>query len=160
MQSGEHTLSCALRGRKQRVVCGDQVHWVSGEADGGPAIDALEPRRNLLERIDARGRPEPVAANLDRVAMVVACEPIPDWFVVDRYWAGARLKDIEALLIVNKSDLSNESLAVELGNYRMLGLPCIEVSARSGAGLEGRAADAAVADAGGDLRGREPFPGG
>jgi ribosome biogenesis GTPase len=135
VQSGGETLSCALRGRKQRVVCGDRVHWVSGESDGGPAIDALEPRRNLLERIDARGRPEPVAANLDRVAMVVACEPLPDWFVVDRYWAGARLKDIEALLILNKSDLRSEDLAAELANYRKLGLPCCEVSARNGAGL-------------------------
>ena len=144
VQSGAETLSCALRGRKQRVVCGDRVHWVSGEADGGPAIDALEPRRNLLERIDARGRPEPVAANLDRVAMVVACEPLPDWFVVDRYWAGARLKDIEALLIVNKSDLSSDDLAVELANYRMLGLPCVEASARNRAGLA--ALRAALAD--------------
>jgi ribosome biogenesis GTPase / thiamine phosphate phosphatase len=135
VQSGSETLSCALRGRKQRVVCGDRVHWVSGESDGGPAIDALEPRRNLLERIDARGRPEPVASNLDRVAMVVACEPLPDWFVVDRYWAGARLKDIAALLIVNKWDLPSEDLAVELANYRMLGLPCVEMSARNGAGL-------------------------
>jgi ribosome biogenesis GTPase len=117
---------------------------VSGESDGGPAIDALEPRRNLLERIDARGRPEPVASNLDRLGMVVACEPLPDWFVVDRYWAGARLKDIAALLIVNKSDLRSEDLAVELGNYRILGLPCVEVSARNGAGLP--ALRAALAD--------------
>jgi ribosome biogenesis GTPase / thiamine phosphate phosphatase len=144
VQSGEETLSCALRGRKQRVVCGDRVHWVSGESDGGPAIDALEPRRNLLERIDARGRPEPVASNLDRLGVVVACEPLPDWFVVDRYWAGARLKDIAALLIINKSDLRSEDLAVELGNYRMLGLPCVEVSARDGAGLP--ALRAALAD--------------
>jgi ribosome biogenesis GTPase len=136
VQAGTETLSCALRGRKQRVVCGDQVQWVSGAADGGPAIESLEPRRNLLERIDARGRPEPVAANLDRVAMVVACEPLPDWFLVDRYWAGARLKDIEALLIVNKSDLSGEDLAAELANYRTLGLACILVSARNGTGTE------------------------
>jgi ribosome biogenesis GTPase len=68
--------------------------------------------------------------------MVVACEPLPDWFVVDRYWAGARLKDIEALLIVNKSDLSSGELAAELANYRLLGLACVEVSARNGAGIE------------------------
>jgi len=37
VQSGSETLSCTLRGRKQRVVCGDQVHWVRGESDGGPA---------------------------------------------------------------------------------------------------------------------------
>jgi ribosome biogenesis GTPase len=108
---------------------------VSGDSDGGPSIDALEPRVNLLERIDARGRAEPVASNLDRVAAVVACEPLPDWFVVDRYWAGARLKDIDALLIVNKSDVHCEDLAAELANYRNLGLPCVEASARTGAGL-------------------------
>jgi len=136
VQSGSETLSCTLRGRKQRVVCGDQVHWVRGESDGGPAIDAFEPRRNLLERIDARGRPEPVAANLDRLGVVVACEPLPDWFLVDRYWAGARLKDIEALLIINKSDLRSEDLAAELANYRLLGLDCVEVSARDGTRLE------------------------
>ena len=94
---------------------------------------------NLLERIDARGRAEPVAANLDRVAAVVACEPLPDWFVVDRYWAGARLKDIEALLIVNKSDVHCEDLAAELANYRNLGLPCVEVSARDRRGPCGAA---------------------
>src|ERR1700734_2718815 len=85
VQSGEETLSCALRGRKQRIVCGDRVHWVSGESDGGPAIDALEPRRNLLERIDARGRPEPVASNLARVAMVIPREPLPHSFVGARH---------------------------------------------------------------------------
>lgn len=144
VQSGAETLSCGLRGRKQRIVCGDRVHWVSGEADGGPAIDALEPRRNLLERIDARGRPEPVASNLDRVAMVVACEPLPDWFLVDRYWAGARLKDIGALLVLNKSDLSHADLAAELANYQRLGLTCVEVSAHNGTGIE--ALRAALAD--------------
>ena len=68
-----------------------------------PSVESIEPRRNLIERIDARGRAEPVAANIDRLAIVVAPEPAPDWFLVDRYWAGARLKDIAALLIVNKS---------------------------------------------------------
>lgn len=136
VQSGDGTLSCTLKGRKQRIVCGDRVHWTSRESDGGPSIDALEPRRNLFERIDARGRAEPVASNLDRVAVVVACEPFPDWFVVDRYWAGARLKDVEALLIANKSDLSCEAIAAELANYCSLGLRCLEVSARTGAGLE------------------------
>ena len=54
----------------------------------------IEPRRNLIERIDARGRAEPVAANIDRLAIVAAPEPAPDWFLVDRYWAGAALKDL------------------------------------------------------------------
>src|SRR5579871_2350917 len=120
VQQGAAVLHCMTRSRKQRLVCGDRIGWLRERTGDVPTVESVEPRRNLLERIDARGRPEPVAANLDRVAMVVAREPLPDWFLVDRYWAGARLKDIEALLIVNKSDLSGEDLAAELANYRTL----------------------------------------
>ena len=108
-------------------------------------MESIEPRRNLIERIDARGRAEPVAANIDRLAVVVAPEPAPDWFLVDRYWAGARLKDLATLLIVNKSDLGTAALEAELATYRALGLPCREVACQTGAGI----ADLADALAGG-----------
>ena len=110
VQAGAATLHCALKGRKQRIVCGDRVTWATQQSAHGPTVESIEPRRNLVERIDARGRAEPVAANIDRLAVVVAPEPAPDWFLVDRYWAGAHLKDIAALLIVNKSDLGTAPL--------------------------------------------------
>ena len=136
VDSDAELLRCSLKGRKLRIVCGDRVVWARAPEDGGPAIESVEPRRNLVERIDARGRPEPVAANVDRLAIVLAPEPVPDWFLADRYWAGARLKDIETLLIVNKSDLGSDSLHRELDSYRALGLPCCEVSALAGRGFE------------------------
>ena len=67
---------------------------------------------------------------------MAAKEPTPDWFLVDRYWAGAALKDLGALLIVNKSDLGTEALQTQLNEYRNLSLPCIEVSSTTGAGLK------------------------
>lgn len=137
VESGAGTFHCTLKGRKLRIVCGDRVGWTNSPEDGGPAVDSVEPRVNLLERIDARGRAEPVAANIDRLAIVVAPAPVPDWFLADRYWAGARLKDLQALLIVNKSDLGDRSMREELSIYRALDLPCIEVSALAGAGLDG-----------------------
>lgn len=135
VQSGDAILHCGLVGRKLRVVCGDRVAWVHAQTADGPSIHSVEQRRNLIERIDARGRPEAVAANIDRLAIVVAAEPAPDWFLVDRYWAGAFLKDIDAQLIVNKSDLGTATLQDQLNEYRHLRLPCIEVSSASGAGL-------------------------
>src|SRR5450631_1412661 len=114
------TLHCALSGRKQRIVCGDRVTWAYTPSADGPRVVSVEPRRNLIERIDARGRAEPVAANIDRLAIVVAAEPTPDWFLVDRYWAGAVLKDLDALLIVNKQDLGTEAIQPELKTYRNL----------------------------------------
>jgi ribosome biogenesis GTPase / thiamine phosphate phosphatase len=135
VQADGTTLHCALSGRKQRIVCGDRVAWAIAPSADGPSVQSVEPRRNLIERIDARGRAEPVAANIDRLAIVVAAEPAPDWFLIDRYWAAAVLKDLDGLLIVNKRDLGTESIQPELETYRALRLNCVEVSAQSGTGM-------------------------
>lgn len=145
VQAEDIALHCALKGRKQRVVCGDRISWAFAPRADGPSVESIEARRNLIERIDVRGRAEPVAANIDRLAIVVAPEPAADWFLVDRYWAGAHLKDIATLLIVNKSDLGTAALEAELATYRALGLPCREVACQTGAGI----ADLAEALAGG-----------
>lgn len=126
---------CSLVGRKLRPVCGDRIEWTNAPGGGGPGVESVEPRRNLLERIDARGRAEPVAANLDRLAIMVAPVPAPDWFLADRYWAGARLKDLDALLIVNKADLGADAVHAELAAYRGIGLACHEISALRGDGI-------------------------
>lgn len=137
-------MRCSLTGRKQRIVCGDRIRWTSRPADDGASVETVEPRRNLLERIDLQGRAEPVAANIDRVAIVVAPEPVPDWFLVDRYWAGAQLKDIPALLVANKLDRGLEAIRESLDSYRQLGMPCLEVTAVDAGGMpELRAALAA-----------------
>ncbi|MDE2348296.1 MAG: ribosome small subunit-dependent GTPase A [Gammaproteobacteria bacterium] len=133
--AGEEAMHCGLVGRKLRLVCGDAVGWHAGTDSAVPLIDAVEPRRNCVERIDARGRAEPVVANIDRVAIVVAPEPRPDWFLVDRYWAGALQAGVGAMLIVNKSDLGTAPIADEIGTYAGLGLRCIEICCRSGRGL-------------------------
>jgi ribosome biogenesis GTPase len=135
VQADGAALHCALSGRKQRIVCGDRVAWTIAPSADGPSVQAVEPRRNLIERIDARGRAEPVAANIDRLAIVVAAEPAPDWFLIDRYWAAAVLKDLDGLLVVNKRDLGTESIQPELETYRALRLNCVEVSAQSGTGM-------------------------
>src|ERR1700733_15803569 len=135
VQAGDALVRCGLKGRKLRVVCGDRVVWSYPPSADGPSVESVEPRRNLIERIDARGRAEPVAANIDRLAIVAASEPVADWFLVDRYWAGAALKDLDAILIVNKLDLGTESIQAELETYRKLQLNCLEVSSQSMAGI-------------------------
>jgi ribosome biogenesis GTPase len=134
-EAGETTIRCSLQGRKQRIVCGDHVRWARQPANDGASVEAIEPRRNLLERIDSRGRPEPVAANIDALAIVVAPEPTPDWFLVDRYWAGAQLKDVSTVLIVNKLDLGFDTMRTEIETYRGLGLLCIEMASQSRTGV-------------------------
>ena len=135
VQTNEGLLRCGLKGRKLRVVCGDRVTWGYPPSADGPSVESIEPRRNLIERIDSRGRAEPVAANIDKLAIVAAPQPATDWFLVDRYWAGAVLKDLDALIIVNKKDLGTEAIEPQLVEYRKLSLTCIEVSCQSGEGI-------------------------
>ena len=54
--SGDATLRCSLKGRKQRIVCGDRITWTYQPAHDGPSVESIERRRNLIERIDTRGR--------------------------------------------------------------------------------------------------------
>jgi ribosome biogenesis GTPase len=136
VQSATAILHCGLTGRRLRLVCGDHVHWEHGAAAHGPSVTAIDARRNVIERIDARGRPEPVAANVDRVGIVIAPEPAPDWFLVDRYWAGARHFDIEVMLIANKQDLAPGGSAAELAVFQRLGLICCQASCRGDPGIE------------------------
>jgi ribosome biogenesis GTPase len=135
VQAGEGLVRCGLKGRKLRVVCGDRVIWGYPHSADGPSVESIEPRRNLIERIDSRGRPEPVAANIDKLAIVVAPQPTTDWFLVDRYWAGAVLKDLAALIVVNKQDLGTAAIEPQLEEYRKLNLTCIEVSCQSTHGI-------------------------
>jgi ribosome biogenesis GTPase len=133
--AGDEILHCALSGRKLRVVCGDRVACRRQAAGETPRIESVLPRRNLIERIDQRGNAEAVAANVDRLAITVAPEPEPDWFVADRYWAGARLCEIPAVFIINKSDLNLDSMRAEIDSLRNLNAACIEVSAYAPQGL-------------------------
>jgi ribosome biogenesis GTPase / thiamine phosphate phosphatase len=135
VQGSGGIVRCGLKGRKLRVVCGDRVAWAYPPAADGPSVDSIEPRRNLIERIDARGRAEPVAANIDRLVIVAAAQPAPDWFLVDRYWAGAALKDLDALLVVNKSDLGIDAIQPQLEEYRKLSLSCVAVSCLKADGI-------------------------
>jgi ribosome biogenesis GTPase / thiamine phosphate phosphatase len=136
VQAAQGIVRCGLLGRKLRVVCGDQVTWGYPPSADGPSVESIAPRRNLIERIDARGRPEPVAANIDRLAIVIAPQPTPDWFLMDRYWAGAAMKDLDAVLIVNKSDLGLDEIQSQLQEYRKLNLTCLEISCQTGGGIE------------------------
>lgn len=140
--------ACTLFGRRLEVVCGDRVLWQHARAEGAEGlVVGVEPRRSSLARIDARGRPELVAANLTLIVAILAPLPTPDLFTCDGYLAAARWASLDALLVLNKCDLAaadEVALAVELEVYRGLGyrvLRCARTEAQSTATLALHLAD-------------------
>ena len=79
-----------------------------------------------------------MAANLDRIAVVIAPEPEPHPNLIDRYLVAAEHEGIRPLLILNKVDLLqpvDTTIDEVLADYRALGYDILRVSAQAGIGL-------------------------
>ena len=152
VEGGSYTLLCdggrqleaTLRGKlKQgttggdKIVIGDRVEALEGDG-GGSTIESLLPRRSSMVRRGAGGRKAKVlAANLDRVFVVMAVEPSPRSEVIDRLLVVSEANDVPAVLVLNKIDLPHaaEIAAPLASRYREIGYPVLEVSAKRDLGV-------------------------
>lgn len=152
-QSGFYTVetetgsfNCHLRGRlKQGKRLGDIVavgDWVeiSQQSEGEGMIEAVEPRTHLLCRMAPTPHGEYrqiILANPDQAVFIFACaKPEPHLGMLDRLLVVAEKQNIPVLVIANKVDLVDTSLAQELfSRYAHLGYPVIYTSAKSRLGI-------------------------
>lgn len=131
-----------LFGKRLTVVCGDTVQVrlprpVAAASGDAPRIISVANRRTLFQRTDSRGRTEPLAANLSLLAVVIAPEPPPDPYMVDRYLAGAAYAGIRGAVIVNKSDLAvTAEFSAMVDEYRQAEYPVLTLSALGGGAVD------------------------
>jgi len=97
---GAEPVEIRFRRNVGRPLPGDLV-----QVDEHGAVARIEPRGGEFGRGGARGRFQPVAANVDTLLIVIAPEPAPSVDLLHRYVAAARIQGIEPVLVVNKSDL-------------------------------------------------------
>ena len=138
LESGER-LECKYRRSVGRPCCGDRV-TVQHADDESTVVVAIEPRRNEFARADARQRRQVIAANLDRVLIVIAPAPLPSRDLVERYLVAVHSLGIEPVLVLNKAELLNGA-PVEPGgpldhleDYRQLGYTVLETSCKAAPG--------------------------
>ena len=126
---------CHIRANIEAVVTGDDVAW-QPEGTGG-VITARFDRNSELCRPDAQGRLRAVAANIDRLAIVVAPEPEPFPLLLDRYLVAAEDAGIEPLILLNKADLVEAARSVleRLQVYARIGYRLLTVCAHATNGL-------------------------
>jgi ribosome biogenesis GTPase len=125
--------AASVFGKRMEVLCGDDVQLRQSPNDLSQQIVAVLPRRSSIARTDSRGRTELLVANVTLLAVVAASEPAPDLYMIDRYLAGAAYAGLRTLVILNKSDLTDEDVLIE---YRQAGYQTLNVSAETGAGIE------------------------
>ena len=115
---------CVSRTNLGSIVAGDKVIWRAGAEQSGVIESRLE-RKSILERPDNFGNLKAVAANIDQMLIVIACEPEPQPNLIDRYLVAAELMNIRPVLILNKADLVSDDnrdlLSNLLDRYTSLG---------------------------------------
>ena len=135
------TVDARIKGKRMKPVCGDRVEAepIPGEHDW--LITAIVERRNQLTRPNLRGRAETLAANIDRLLVVAAPMPEPDWSIVDRYLCAAELIEARAAVVFNKTDLDrDESVDEILADYARIGYRTVRCGAKGGENVESVAA--------------------
>ena len=131
---------CLFRANIQEgLVAGDRVVWRStGEGQG--IVETVLERHSLLARPDTRGMLKPVAANIDFIVLVIACEPAPRATLIDRYLVAAELQGIDVRILLNKIDLADDEyrdvLMEMLGDYADAGYSVQACSVVSGEGMD------------------------
>lgn len=116
--------------RKKRVdfACGDWVDMVVQNAKQA-VIEDFQPRKSLLYRQDA-WKTKLIAANVERLFIVLAAVPSPSEILLQRALLAAEAGEIEPFIVLNKTDLAETALWRErLAFYQDLGYPLIAVSA-------------------------------
>lgn len=121
-----------LKKTKTSVLVGDRVKLEEfNEQSNQAAIFEVLPRKNVI--------PRPAIANIDKVIVVAAIkEPEFDYIQLNRYLAFAKLHNIEAVICVNKDDLSqNSSKRKDIENlYKNLSYEVIFTSAKENKGIK------------------------
>ena len=136
--SGQFVRRCHLRANLPTIVSGDKITWKDHGTHG--VVIAQHPRDSELCRPDNRGKLRPVAANIDRIAIIIAPYPEAHSNLIDRYLVASEHQAIQPLIVLNKADLigkeNTEYLASLAKSYNALGYDYFLVSATSGSGIK------------------------
>jgi len=130
VESENTVYECKARGifRKEGIIplAGDKVK-ISIGANGKGWVEEIYPRTTYLER--------PPVANVDKIFVVVsAADPSPSPIVIDRLVAIAEEKEIEPVIVFNKTDLADVDEYLNI--YKSAGFETYTVCCNTGEGVD------------------------
>jgi ribosome biogenesis GTPase len=128
VEAGDGRYECVPRGKTRGggVYCGDRVDFCEKEL----VIERVRGRKNLFVR--------PPVANVGRVLIVTAIEPIPDLLLIDKMLVKCFKEKAEPVICMDKNDLplAAEFFARLSENYSAAVEKIISVSAKTGCGID------------------------
>lgn len=125
--SAGRTVSGSIASRALDVVTGDLVKFES--RDGKVFVTDVFPSHRTLSR-SYRGTLKRMGANIDLLCVITAVGATLNPAVIDRMLIAAQIQKIPVVLVVNKADLGIDLCQVVLNEYRKIGIPVEECSAK------------------------------
>ncbi|MBQ7900686.1 MAG: ribosome small subunit-dependent GTPase A [Clostridia bacterium] len=119
-------IECKARGKFRNMaltpIIGDVVDVDPTGEEGKGSIVKIYDRKNSFIR--------PAVANIDRLVIVVACNnPKPDFGFVDKMLVIAHVKNVEAVICFNKTDLEDDEQVEKYAKiYRDIGYTVVKTS--------------------------------
>lgn len=120
--SGDTVYTCFIRGRIKLdidVFVGDYVEIADEKGKNAVIVD-VKKRKNVLTR--------PYVANVDKLIIVIAPVPAPDWMLVDKLLINCYAENITPILCLNKRELTDEKVADEYFAPYKEEMKCVAVS--------------------------------
>ncbi len=122
--------ACHWRRGTGRPVCGDLIELHGSPGSEAAVVERILERRSVFKRANRNREPQIIAANVEQAVIVIAPEPPPSAYAVDRYLLAAGVLGLAPLLVCNKADLANSGVIVDPARYRAFALACHETIAR------------------------------
>lgn len=133
---------CHLRANLGSLVTGDNVVFRPGPETNGihsGVVEMVQERQSELSRPNPYNEIKPVAANIDFIVLVIAPEPEAHANLIDRYLVAAENCGIEPIILLNKTDLINDTnrdhFIKLLHSYEQLGYRTLRVCSQDESSL-------------------------
>ena len=135
VDGGNTIYSCYARGKFKKTnispVVGDKVEFtITDEKEKDAVIDKIKERKVYIRR--------PKISNLTGLIFVVSSKnPKPDLLMLDKQLAFAEFLNINAIVVLNKTDLDKKQEFKAIKEiYSKIGYTIIETEAKNGVGIE------------------------
>lgn len=126
VKCGEYIYKCGARGvlkkRGEGILVGDVVNVEN------QTIISVKERKNRFIR--------PNVSNVDLVVGIVSVQPKPDFFVLDKLYLNAVKEGVDFVIVVNKTDISQEIVKLVYEEYGKLGVKILEISTKTQSGID------------------------
>lgn len=105
--------ACDWRQNIGAICAGDQVLITETNNDEKPIIEAILPRRTVIEKQNVYRGAKPFAANIDQILVIITHQPMFQPSLLDRYLIMANEVGIDCLIYFNKTDILSDTQDIE-----------------------------------------------